>query len=446
MSASERKNRRESGFTLVEVIVAMGILMIVMTGFLYTITSSLSITRDTRTRVVAANLASQEIDQVRSSSDVFDVTSYTRAPITLNGDVFHVKVTESWATSHGATASCETGTAVGSLAYKQVTVTVTWDNMRGDRPVRSDTLMAPKTKINDPTLGTVLVGVIDASGTGVAGAKVTISASGVAASTTDGDGCAYLLKVPTGDYTVTASKSGYVSNDQLDAPTATVKSTAGNSSRVSFALDQAATFSTHYAANYEGSPKIPTNLDTTFVSTYGNNLFAPPTTANAKSLKLFPIPSGYTVLAGKYEDARADASSLCLATDPGQWAAGTRGGVNVAGTRPAAVAGAPGSTVDANVSMGVVRISSGANGSGNYLKAVYVGGGDGDPGCNAGMTYTFGNVLSSSNVDVALPYGTWKLYRGNSGAQNTQITTGLSVQTVGGAGAGIVTLDPREPV
>ena len=60
MSASERKNRRESGFTLVEVIVAMGILMIVMTGFLYTITSSLSITRDTRTRVVAANLASQD--------------------------------------------------------------------------------------------------------------------------------------------------------------------------------------------------------------------------------------------------------------------------------------------------------------------------------------------------------------------------------------------------
>ena len=51
---------------------------------------------------------------------------------------------------------------------------------------------------------------------------------------------------------------------------------------------------------------------------------------------------------------------------------------------------------------------------------------------------------------LALPYGTWKIYRGTTpGAVTSQITSGIAVTTVGmvsGTGpATIVTLDPRVP-
>ncbi len=290
----------DAGFTLIEVVVAMLVFAIIATGFLYVMTSGLVQTRDTRARVVAANLAAQEIDLVRSAGSVLDVTNATYTK-TLNGDTFHVTVSWSWATSTGGSATCEAGAATGALTYKRVTVEVTWDNMPpGGRPVYSDTAFTPRSKLNDPERGTILVGVIDAAGVGVSGVTVSLpSSSGVAAVTTDSDGCAYLLKVPPAEsYTVTASKSGYISDQQVSAPTATVPVTAGTTSRASFSLDRAATFPLTYANNVAGAKSLPDNLTTTFISTYGNFQATSTTTANPKSFTRFPLSSGYSIVAG----------------------------------------------------------------------------------------------------------------------------------------------------
>ncbi|WP_036283958.1 carboxypeptidase regulatory-like domain-containing protein [Microbacterium luticocti] len=433
----------DDGFTLVEVIVAMLVFAIVMTGFLYTVTAALVTTRDTRARVVAANLAAQQIDLARSAASVFDITNHTLAPITLNGDTFHVAVTTSWITDGGTAASCEAGTATGALSYKQVSVEVTWDNMRGGaQPVRSDTVMAPKTKINNPTLGTVLVGVVNAAGTAVAGATVSLAPANVPAATTDSDGCAYLLKVPPADtYTVTVSKPGYVgyANGALvDTPSATVSVTAGNSSRVSFAFDKATTFTATYAPDAPATTLVPTDLTTTFLSTYGTFPITTSGTGLTKTFTLFPFSSGYSVVAGAYVES-SDPGSACLAPDPGQWAAES----DTVATRPAPVAGTPGGAASVDVGMGVIRIPA-VSGTNTYLKAEYVGGGDGDPGCKRGMTYTFGSVLSSrATTTIALPYGTWKLYRGSRNAQTTAIDSGLTLLTDGAITAQGIVLDPR---
>lgn len=433
-----RHTSDDSGFTLIEVVVAMLIFAVVLTGFLYTVTASIATTRDTRARVVAANLASQQIDLARSADSVFDVVSSTR-DFTINNDIFHVVVDTEWVTSSGTTTGCDSGGATSSLAYKHVTVSVTWDRMReGSRPVFTDTALAPSSKINDPTLGTVLVGVVDSAGMGVAGATVSLAPASVPAVTTDSDGCAYLLKVPAGDYTVSVSKTGFVSDQQQGTPSATVPVTAGSSSRVSFAYDLANTFNTYYARNVTGTIRIPTNLTTTFLSTYGNFQVAASTNANPKSTQLYPYPSGYSVVAGAYAETPSNPSTSCLAPDPGQWAPA----VGLVGVRPEQKAGTAGSPVDVDVAMGVVRLS-GISGSGNYLRAEYVGGGIGDPGCQAGMTYQFGNVISGNAATIALPYGTWKLYRGNASTQETQILTGITLATSGTALLGIVTLDPR---
>ena len=434
----------DDGFTLVEVIVAMLIFTIILTGFLYTMTASLTSTRDTRARVVAANLASQQIDVLRSAASPFAVNDNS-FDTQLNGDTFHIRVLTEWVTTTGSAANCEAGAAVASLAYKQVTVEVTWDNMRaGARPVYSDTSLTPRSKINDKDLGTVLVGVVNAAGTAVAGATVSLTPAGVAAVTTDSDGCAYLLKVPPGNYTVTVSKAGHVNEQQIAAPEATVDVTAGGSSRLSFAYDRATTYSVSYASGLPSGVRIPTYLTTTFLSTYGAFKMPATTNATTKTFSLYPVASGYSIVAGAYAETPENPATSCLAPDPGEWLPAP----DKVGTRPGAIGGAAGSTVTAGVAMVLVTLNDANGGASwpnvrNHLKAVYVGGGAGDPGCAAGMTYTFGDIISSDDAIVLLPYGTWKLYRGNASAQTTQITSGIVVPAGSSVASGIVVLDPR---
>ncbi|PZU48468.1 MAG: prepilin-type cleavage/methylation domain-containing protein [Microbacterium sp.] len=433
-----RSSSDDAGFTLVEVIVAMLVFAVVLTGFLYTVTASIVTTRDTRARVVAANLASEQIDLARSKESVFDVVSDVDT-VTLNGDTFRVEIDTEWVTATGATASCDAGAASSAaLAYKHVTVTVTWEGMRGARPVVTDTALTPATKINDPSLGTVLVGVVDSAGEGVPGASVSLSPAGVPAVTTDADGCAYLLKVPLGTYTVSVSKSGYISDQQIVTPSAEIPVTAGGSSRVSFAYDVANTFTTTYAAGVPGTFRLPTNLTTTYISTYGNFQTSASTNANPKSVQLYPYSSGYSVVAGAFAETPGNPATSCLAPDPGSWL-DTPG---LVGVRPAPAAGAPGAPVVATAGMGAVALS-GISGGGNYLRAVYVGGGAGDPGCQAGMSYSFGNIIVGNAASIALPYGTWQLYRGDATAQNTLISGGITVLTPGLVSGATVTLDPR---
>ena len=59
----------DEGSSLVEVIVAMFIFALISVGVVHTMTSVLSVSRDSRSRQVALNLAAQAIDRSRESSD-----------------------------------------------------------------------------------------------------------------------------------------------------------------------------------------------------------------------------------------------------------------------------------------------------------------------------------------------------------------------------------------
>lgn len=440
----------DAGFTLVEVIVAMAVFAVIATGFLYVMTAGLVQTRDTRARVVAANLAAEEIDIVRSIDSVVNVDNRTRT-VTLNGDTFRIDRSWGWATSTGGTATCEAGAATGALTYKRVTVEVTWDNKPpGARPVVSNTSYNPRSKLNDPERGTILVGVVDSAGAGVSGATVTLNpANGVAPATTDSDGCAYLLKVPPGDsYTVSASKADHISDQQVATPTAVVSVARGTTSRASFALDRATSYTLTYAGNVTDAKTLPNNLATTFISTYGNFPSVATSNANPRTITRYPVASGYSIVAGAFVDTPGVPATSCLAPDPGQWGST----LLLAGARPDPVAGLPGGSAPAtSVPMGVVQLTAANGGIGTYLKAVYVGGANanaltGDPGCGAGMTYTFGNIVVSNSATIALPYGTWQLYRGTSTAQTTPVTLGVAPVTSGSATLGVIVLDPRTAV
>jgi prepilin-type N-terminal cleavage/methylation domain-containing protein len=457
---------REDGMTLVEVIVAMFVFSILSIGFIYGMLTILSITRDSRATQVATNLASQEIDLARATDNLFAYgvgAGAARPDQTINGDTFHTKITAAWVSDPGIALQCGNtagGAAGAPLRYKRVDVMVTWDGMRSlSSAVHSYTIINPKDRINDPTLGTILVSVTTDAGVGVAGVTVTATpatpANGAVALTTtpaatDAQGCSYILKVTPGNYVVSISKTNYLSSgsateDQKATPSVNpVVVTAGKSTSQNFIYDNASYFSLAYASNSTASGvRIPTNMDTSFLHVRG--LSVSPATSNAltRTVSRFPFASGaYNIMAGTYVaptpgDGVIPPSAGCVAVDPSAWPIVVEGGVTY---------GPPASTVPGSVP-GVFTLTGAKN---MFIKAVSV---NGSPACANVMTYRFGqlpNTPAGDAATLALPFGSWMLYTGSDAVNQTNLVEGprMSPITKGTSDPSTKTLrlDARVPV
>ncbi|QAV70262.1 prepilin-type N-terminal cleavage/methylation domain-containing protein [Salinibacterium sp. UTAS2018] len=418
----QRLRSSDAGMSLLEVVVAMMIFAIVSLGVLQSLTTVLTVTRDNRARVVATNLASQEIDLARSAEDVFQLfdASYTK---TLNGDDFTVVRSTGWVSAGDDTVACSAGG--GALRYKRINVEVTWPNMRpGTEPVRFDTLLAPNNRINDPALGTILVSVTGGAGDGIAGVSVSAKPSSPAAgaqtptktiANTNVQGCTFILKVVPGNYDVTVSRSGFVTDDgQNSAPNKLASVAAGKAVSISFNYDDAVDYRLDYvAATAPSKVQMPSNLATTMLSSYGP-FISPAANSKAEffrnSVELFPWRSGYEVFAGRYIPQPQDTSSgekYCLSTNPAAWPDVVQAGVTYSSPPNVVTAAEPGGTANAVVPMGLVPISGL---SGSYIRAVSQPAvdGSGDPGCTQGDILTYLKV-ESGTTHIALPYGTWKI-------------------------------------
>lgn len=441
----------ESGFGLAEVLVAMMLFMLVSTGLIYTMVSILKVTHDSRARIVASNLAAEEIDLARSTADLFQLLDSDR-DVTVGTETYHVDVKTRWVSDPDAEFQCgSSGSGASELRFKRVNVTVTWGGMDAtDNPVRSDTVVNPSDHINDPDKGTILVSVLKADGTGAAGISVSASPSvGSVILPTDAQGCTYILKVSPGTYTVSVSKAGYVTETQEASGSRTVTVTAGTASSVGFQMDGAGTFNAKMAPGTTGL-KLPTDLKTTFWNTYGIYAMSPTAGSGSQSqtFKLHPYPSGYSAYAG-----------VCAAADPAQWPETTSGGHTLRGEPGTPVAAVPLGSVDIDVPMGVVKLKGFSSG-GTYLRAESVNASGGDPGCATTTSYSFGSVLptsSGSQVSIALPYGSWRFYRGTSAGATTTAIGASDIVLPGtlvperttkstSGGTAYVTFDPRVEV
>ncbi|WP_341952899.1 prepilin-type N-terminal cleavage/methylation domain-containing protein [Salinibacterium sp. TMP30] len=453
----QRLRSSDAGLSLLEVLVAMMIFAVVSLGVLQTLTTVLSVTRDNRARVVAANLASQEIDLARDAGDVFTLgdSTYTK---TLNGDVFTVTRSTAWIDSTNTAASC--GTGGGTLQYKRINIAVAWPNMRaGTEPVRFDSLLAPNDRINDPGLGTILVSVTGGSGEGSAGVRVTANpaspANGaqnlsVAPPATDAQGCSYILKVAPGNYNVTVSRTGYITDaGQSTAPTKLTQVVAGTASSVSFNFDEAATFRVNYVSDPTPDSNevwIPKDLPTSFSSSRGVHLSTASNRNLTLNINLFPWSSGYVGYAGNYAAKPEDTTSTapyCESPNPASWLEADVAGVIYRSPESLAVAATPGGSVDMTVPMGLVEVNGLDN---RTLRATAVApvAGSGDPGCTTDYALNF-DRLNSAVTHIALPYGTWKLERKSGGSWVLLGAGSVAAPIVGGTATvpGFVTVDPR---
>lgn len=447
----------DSGLSLIEIIVSMMVFAIIATGIGYTMLASLNLTKDSSSRQQAATLAAGEIDLTRSIDNLFNLVDKTTTMV-INGTTYTIVRTARWVSDPNVDQRC--GIGGGVLRYKRVNVSVSWSGMTSTLPtVHADTLIDPGVRINDPALGTILVSVTDSGGNPVPGASVNVSPASPSNGAqplsaqppvTDAQGCTYALLVDPGNYNVTVSKSGYVDVSQETAPSKPVSVDASSASSAEVTLDLGANFPLAYATNYAGSVSLPTDLSVSFISTYGTAL-----KANAPgSVTLFPFPAGYQVLAGTYNNPVTPAQ-FCNSVDPLQWPAGMVGSTNYsAGVRPDAVAAVPGATATtANIPMGVVSMTVPDRSSGSrwYIHAVMQSTGpvgSGNPGCDIALAFDFGRFDEDTDLDLALPFGTWKLYTAtsSSGSSSQQISVlGMTVRTNGSTSIpdSTITLDPR---
>ena len=443
---------RDAGLSLVEVIVAMMVFAIVSVGVAYSITNALVLTRENRARAIATNLAAQDVDLLRSVEDVFKVTSKTWTT-QVSGFTFTVARTAEW--TDAATTSTACGTGTGTLQYKAVQVSVTYDGMRRTAaPITSATVLAPNDRINDPSKGTIVVEVLGASGSGRAGVPVSITTASPAKGAikpasppvTDGNGCSYALRVEPGDYTVGVATPGSLTPAQADAGTSTpVTVEAGKTASASFSYDTAVSLRAVPAQGVTPAPLLPTNLDITFRNAVrGDTVVA---ASQAAPAKLFPFAAGYSVMAGRHIDPTTEnnVARSCLSVDPAEWTTPAADGA--VGRELTPVGGLPGGSETVGVPLGLVQLT-GLRANTSIVAVQQNGSANGDPGCVTGQQYTFTGVTDGKVM--GLPYGTWKFYRVTSILGVLSLTDQLTPQPDAARTRGVVDaaqrtvmLDPR---
>lgn len=391
----------DAGFSLIEVMWALILFVIVASIGATTLTESGLISRGNRARVSAADLAERQIEEARATPTASLAEGTAALPaVTSNGTVFHLVQTVTRVADNSTTNACDSPSGNGQLGYKRVTVTVTWDQMGGVKPVRSDTLRALGVSAVDPTKGAIAVAVKDRNGQGLGGQLVALSPGGRSL-TTGSDGCVVFADVSAASYSVGISSPGYVdSTGRQQSIQSPITVTASSIAKARFDYDQAATLRVSYGGPSGYTP--PATLPITLVADIfpGNRTKAfPDCSPNATPgscasgsprtiSNLYPTAQGYEAYAGDCSDAAPPTATQYAAVTPGQ-----------SSDTAAALAG--------------VNVVTSANGNilpGRQVYAVHAA----DGSCPAGDSFFVG-TSGLLPLRVALPYGTWTFATSSSG-------------------------------
>jgi prepilin-type N-terminal cleavage/methylation domain-containing protein len=408
-----RRPGRQDGYSIVELLVAITVFALVFAAVSLGIGRALDVNRGNRNRSAAAYLAARQLEEVRARA--FDTVALGRttcvyttpscnlpAPYTVTQDV-------AWTAPGSTTSSCNVPTGGGTLAYKRVTVTVTWPDMGGVAPVTSQTLLTPPSGSYDPNEGHILVEVFDRNAAPLAGQTVTVTGPETATQPTTAEGCIFFAYLEPGDYDVSLNTSGYVGRQGDQPALQTVAVQAGQISTLQFDYDRAATLRPTLVA--PSGAVIPSPMFLTVANsnlTVGTLSFPQSATGTGPTrtiAPLFPFASGYQVWTGSCADADPDAH-------PG-------------GSRPAALASNPGATTTTGTAVldavdVVVRRTvflSQVPVSNATVTAIHAGGG---AGCPSGETLTTPTLTNSSGqLRLALPYGSWTIQATGGGRTGT---------------------------
>lgn len=213
LSALRRRHGRElagneDGFTIVEVLASLVVLALVAAAAGGVLIRTLALTGEGRMRATAANLAEREKEVSLGLGYDALLPGTVATPLSVNGDAFTVTRTISLLPGTSTTSSCSAPDGA-RLAYKKISVLVTWPRMGSVTPVQSDTVLAvPIGQVNG-NLGAFAVPVVDRNSVALQGINVTLSPTGATA-VSDKNGCAVFTSLAPGTYSASVDTIGYV--------------------------------------------------------------------------------------------------------------------------------------------------------------------------------------------------------------------------------------------
>lgn len=206
--------RADSGFTLIELIVAMVILATMSLAVIGIILHTQSQGVTNRNRIAASNLAAREIDLVRMQFGATDAGPLAVAnaglvengnplaggvlgqPLVVDGTAYTVTRTAQWNVTGTGASACEGGSLV---AYPTlgVTVSVTWPNMGSVKPVVTRAVLAPDKDTGIPSTSSfIATKVVDQDAQPLSGIVMSATGVGTVTGSTDASGCAVLTVNP----------------------------------------------------------------------------------------------------------------------------------------------------------------------------------------------------------------------------------------------------------
>ena len=386
----------EQGVSLVELMVALTVAVVILTGIANGLVRALWVSGDSKNREVATNLAAAAIDQARETTSYSTLLGSTTVQ-NVNGMDFTVLRTVTPYLSSGSASPCD-GSASSFIKYKDISIKVTWPTMPATTDaVRAQTLLAPNVNSFDPTLGNVGAKVVNALGQPVEGILVTL-VGGTTNLTqfTDPDGCAFFDSLAAGSYTATANATGYVSSAGIDQPSVPASVSSGATTPIIFDYDKQGTFNVQLGdSNYPAPLTVPVGI--------GNSSLLPDGTqsvtgsgASRVISNIFPFPSGYTVWAGSCADA-----------DPeGKNAVGPYYPASVRGAAVMASATNPPTVTPAMAKLRIVILTpSGAAVAGVSPVLTHAG----TAPCDVPESYSLTASNSNGEVFASMPWGTWDI-------------------------------------
>jgi Tfp pilus assembly protein PilV len=337
--------RSDAGFALIEVIVSAAVLAMMALAVLSGIDGATSASGREKARSVAAALAEQDQERLRSMP-VEQLATYvtTDTPTSVGGSAYNVNSKVEWVRDDtGGTISCANDGHDSD--YLHITSTVT-SAIVGARtaPVKVDSIVAPNIEYST-THGSLAVKVINSAGQPVTNLPVTpTGASSPPTQNTNAQGCALFQNITTGSYTVTLNMNLMV--DKLGNQIATKPATVGQGKLTLIQMDYdfagkiSASIQTYKpgsttatAANIIASQAPRVSAENSANVGWLKNLplmsvLTPPDASPFLITDLFPLSTAYPVFTGgcHYSNPTFDsANSGYYGTNPGS-AAVTPGG------------------------------------------------------------------------------------------------------------------------
>jgi type II secretory pathway pseudopilin PulG len=325
--------RSEGGFAIVEVVVSAAVLAMVAVAVLAGMDGASSSTGREKSRSIAASLAEQDQERMRSMQISTLATLAESRTVNVDGADFTVDSGGQWVSdATGGTPSCQQDSKQAD--YLKISSTVR-SNVVGTRtkPVVIESLVAPSV-VYSTTHGSLAVQVNDRNGVGVEGIAVTINGPTTAAADTNELGCAIFQYIPVGNYDITLNRVGWVDHYGNQTTVGNQDVAAGLLNIRTMFYDRAATIETTiktYRPNDSTTvlPSAAKRVSATNGDAAGlQRVFSHPTANTRFSTldleQMFPFKNAYSVFTGGCQesnpvnyDAAFFNTSGAIKTDPG---------------------------------------------------------------------------------------------------------------------------------